>query len=341
MWAAQYYHCLRPRQFITSGGLGTMGYGFPAAIGAQLAFPNAVVIDIAGDGSFQMNVQELATVVQYNLPVIVAILNNHSLGMVRQWQQFFYDERYADTSLEVSPDYVKLADAYGAVGLAGNPTRGSPSGPGTGDASAPSRGDRFCRQNDGKRLSDDSVRRLDQRYVTGIGVPMMPTNHAAVHRHIFAVLVENHFGVLGRITGLFSARGFNIESLCVAETEDPTVSRITLVTTGDDKVLEQVHKQLHRLIDVIKVTDLSEEPHVDREMVLVKVHAEAEIRAEVLRLAEIFRAKIVDVTPKTYVLEITGDEGKIEAVLDLLKPLGIKEMVRTGKIAIARGQRML
>jgi acetolactate synthase I/II/III large subunit len=117
MWAAQYYHCTRPRQFITSGGLGTMGYGFPAAIGAQLAFPNAVVIDIAGDGSFQMNVQELATVVQYNLPVIVAVLNNHSLGMVRQWQQFFYDERYADTSLEVSPDYVKLADAYGAVGL--------------------------------------------------------------------------------------------------------------------------------------------------------------------------------------------------------------------------------
>ena len=117
MWAAQYYHCVRPRQFITSGGLGTMGYGFPAAIGAQLAFPNAVVIDIAGDGSFQMNVQELATVVQYNLPVIVAILNNHSLGMVRQWQQFFYEERYADTSLEVSPDYVKLADAYGAVGL--------------------------------------------------------------------------------------------------------------------------------------------------------------------------------------------------------------------------------
>jgi len=170
----------------------------------------------------------------------------------------------------------------------------------------------------------------------------MPTNHDAVHRHTFAVLVENQFGVLGRITGLFSARGFNIESLCVAETEDPTVSRITLVTTGDDKVLEQVHKQLNRLIDVIKVTDLSEEPHVGREMMLVKVYAEAaETRAEVLRIAEIFRAKIVDVTPKTYVLEITGDEGKIQAVIDLLKPLGIQEMVRTGKIAIARGQRML
>jgi acetolactate synthase-1/2/3 large subunit len=117
MWAAQFYHFMRPHRWITSGGLGTMGFGFPAAIGAQVAFPHEVVIDIAGDGSFQMTSQELATAVQYNLPVIVAVLNNHSLGMVRQWQQFFYAGRYADSSLEVSPDYVKLADAYGAVGL--------------------------------------------------------------------------------------------------------------------------------------------------------------------------------------------------------------------------------
>jgi len=165
---------------------------------------------------------------------------------------------------------------------------------------------------------------------------MMPANHTAVHRHIFAVLVENHFGVLGRITGLFSARGFNIESLCVAETEDHTVSRITLVTTGDDKVLEQVHKQLHRLIDVIKVTDLSEEPHVDREMVLVKVHAEAEIRAEVLRLAEIFRAKIVDVQPKSLTIEVTGNESKIEKFLSLMQSFGVLDLTRTGKVALAR-----
>ena len=170
----------------------------------------------------------------------------------------------------------------------------------------------------------------------------MPTENGEVHRHTFAVLVENKFGVLGRITGLFSARGFNIESLSVAETEDATVSRITLVTEGDDLILEQVNKQLNRLIDVIKVTDLSEEAHVDRELVLIKVHAEAEqMRSEVLRLADIFRAKIVDVTPKTYVLEVTGDEGKIRAAMELLKPLGIKEVVRTGKIAIARGQRVL
>lgn len=163
----------------------------------------------------------------------------------------------------------------------------------------------------------------------------------AVSRHTFAVLVENRFGVLGRITGLFSARGFNIESLSVAETEDPTVSRITLVTKGSARILEQVHKQLNKLIDVIKVTDLNEEPHVDRELVLIKVYAEGDMRAEVQRITNIFRGKVVDITPKTYILEVTGDEGKIRAVIELLKPFGIREMVRTGKIAIARGQRML
>jgi acetolactate synthase-1/2/3 large subunit len=118
MWTAQYYQFLKPRTLLTSGGLGTMGYGFPAAIGAQVAFPNKLVIDIAGDGSFQMNSQEIATAVQYRLPVKVAILNNGYLGMIRQWQEFFYGKRYASSSLEgISPDFVKLAEAYGAVGL--------------------------------------------------------------------------------------------------------------------------------------------------------------------------------------------------------------------------------
>jgi acetolactate synthase-1/2/3 large subunit len=117
MWTAQFFKFNKPRTLITSGGLGTMGFGFPAAIGAQVAFPGRTVIDIAGDGSFQMNVQELATAVQYNLPVKVAILNNHCLGMVRQWQQLFCDQRYSQTIFEVMPDFVKLAEAYGAVGL--------------------------------------------------------------------------------------------------------------------------------------------------------------------------------------------------------------------------------
>jgi acetolactate synthase-1/2/3 large subunit len=117
MWAAQFYRYNFPRHFLTSGGLGTMGYGFPAAIGAKMAMPDKTVIDIAGDASIQMNIQELATARQYNCPVKIAILNNQFLGMVRQWQELFYDKRYASTVMDVAPDFVKLAESYGAVGL--------------------------------------------------------------------------------------------------------------------------------------------------------------------------------------------------------------------------------
>ena len=162
-------------------------------------------------------------------------------------------------------------------------------------------------------------------------------NNSEPQKHTIAVLVENRFGVLSRVAGLFSARGYNIESLSVGETLDPTVSRMTLVVRGDAFVIEQVIKQLHKLIDVIKVTDLTEENHVEREMILVKVNAEPTSRAEILRIADIFRAKVVDVTPATYTLEATGDESKVTAIVELLRPFGIQELVRTGKVAIARG----
>ena len=162
-------------------------------------------------------------------------------------------------------------------------------------------------------------------------------NNSEPNKHTIAVLVENRFGVLSRVAGLFSARGYNIESLSVGETLDPTVSRMTLVVRGDAFVIEQVIKQLHKLIDVIKVTDLTEENHVEREMILVKVNAEPTSRAEILRIADIFRAKVVDVTPATYTLEATGDESKVTAIVELLRPFGIQELVRTGKVAIARG----
>ncbi len=155
-------------------------------------------------------------------------------------------------------------------------------------------------------------------------------------RHTISVLVENKFGVLSRVSGLFSGRGYNIESLSVGETIDPQVSVMTIVTTGDDWVIEQISKQLHKLIDVIKVTDLTELDHVEREMVMLKVAPRQENKAEVLRTAEIFRGRIVDSSPSTYTIEITGDEKKIEAFIELMKPMGIKEFVRTGKIAIAR-----
>src|SRR5581483_8928941 len=160
-------------------------------------------------------------------------------------------------------------------------------------------------------------------------------NGQGIRKHTIAVLVENKFGVLSRVAGLFSARGYNIESLSVGETVDPSVSRMTLVVRGDAFVIEQAVKQLHKLIDVIKVTDLTEENHVERELVLMRVNAEPQHRAEILRIADIFRAKVVDVTPVTFTLELTGDESKLNAIIDLLRPFGIQELVRTGKVAIA------
>jgi acetolactate synthase-1/3 small subunit len=155
-------------------------------------------------------------------------------------------------------------------------------------------------------------------------------------RHTISVLVENKFGVLSRISGLFSGRGYNIESLSVGETIDPAISIMTIVTTGQDQVVEQITKQLNKLIDVIKVVDFMDIDHVEREMALVKVAPRKTDRTEVLQLAEIFRGRIVDSGPVTYTIEITGDEGKINAFIELIKPFGIKEFVRTGKVAIGR-----
>jgi len=158
-------------------------------------------------------------------------------------------------------------------------------------------------------------------------------------RHTISVLVENKFGVLARVAGLFSGRGFNIDSLAVAETLDSTVSRMTIVTRGDDKIIEQITKQLNKLVDVIKVSDFTGEDFVERELALIKVHASAENRAELLGIVDIFRCKVVDVGPRSYTLEVTGDNDKIQALLDLLQPLGVKEVVRTGRVAIARAGR--
>jgi acetolactate synthase I/III small subunit len=156
-------------------------------------------------------------------------------------------------------------------------------------------------------------------------------------QHTISILVVNRFGVLSRISGLFSGRGFNIESLNVAETSDPQISRMTIVTCGDDKKIEQITKQLNKLIDIIKVTDLTNEKYVDRELVLVKVNAEPRVREEILRIVSVFRAKIVDMCPSSYTIEMTGQEGKIQGFLDLIEPFGIQEIARSGRIAIARG----
>src|SRR4029078_10410376 len=166
--------------------------------------------------------------------------------------------------------------------------------------------------------------------------------------HIISITVENKFGSLSRVAGLFSGRGFNIESLSVAPSLDPTMSIMTIATRGEERIIEQtvkqpntltqkrVGKQLNKLIDVIKMVDLNESEFVSRETALIKVHTRPEDRAEALRIGDIFRANVIDSTPATYTIEVTGDPRKIEAIINLLQPLGIKELTRTGRVAVAR-----
>jgi acetolactate synthase-1/3 small subunit len=155
-------------------------------------------------------------------------------------------------------------------------------------------------------------------------------------RHTISVLVENKFGVLTRVAGLFSGRGYNIDSLNVAPTQDPTTSRMTIVTRGDDATVDQIVKQLNKLVNVLHVHDFREGESVDRELVLVKVAVDSKTRAEVMQITDIFRAKIVDVQPKSLTIEATGDEGKMEKLLGLMKSFGIIDLTRTGKVALPR-----
>ena len=155
-------------------------------------------------------------------------------------------------------------------------------------------------------------------------------------RHVISVDVENKFGVLARISGLFSSRGYNIDSLSVGETVDPTISRMTIVVRGDDRVLEQVTKQLNRLIDVIKVVDLPGGTYVERELILIKLSVTSATRSQVIEIVNIFRAKIVDISQDSMTVEVTGTGEKIEAMLNILRPFGLKEVARTGKVAMLR-----
>ena len=160
-------------------------------------------------------------------------------------------------------------------------------------------------------------------------------------RHIISVLVENEAGALSRIAGLFSARGYNIESLTVAPTEDPSLSRMTITTSGSDDVIEQITKHLNRLIEVVKVVDLTEGHYTERELMLIKVRAVGKERDEMKRMADIFRGRVIDVTEKTYTIELTGDKGKLDAFIEAVDRTAILETVRTGTSGIGRGNRVL
>jgi acetolactate synthase-1/3 small subunit len=160
-------------------------------------------------------------------------------------------------------------------------------------------------------------------------------------RHIISILIENESGALSRVSGLFSARGYNIESLTVAPTEDASLSRMTIVSVGSDDIIEQITKQLNKLIEVVKVVDLSEAPHIERELMLVKVRATGKDREEMKRVADIFRGRIIDVTESSYVIELTGNGAKLDAFLDAIDRSLVLETVRTGVCGVGRGDRIL
>jgi acetolactate synthase I/III small subunit len=160
-------------------------------------------------------------------------------------------------------------------------------------------------------------------------------------RHIISIMLENEPGALSRVAGLFSARGYNIETLTVAPTEEPSLSRMTIVTSGSDDVIEQITKQLNKLIEVVKVVDLSEAAHIERELMLIKVRATGKDREEMKRLSDIFRGRIIDVTENTYTIELTGTVAKLDAFIEAIEPTSIMEAVRTGASGIGRGERIL
>ncbi|MDP2887165.1 MAG: acetolactate synthase small subunit [Ignavibacteria bacterium] len=161
-------------------------------------------------------------------------------------------------------------------------------------------------------------------------------NGEHLRRHTISVLVENKFGAFNRVAGMFAAKGYNIDSLSVGPTEEEAISRMTIVTRGDDQIIEQITKQLNKLIDTIKVVDLTFENFVERELVLVKVQSTQSSRSEIMQIAEIFRAKVIDISPKSLTLEATGSQQKVDAIIKMLKPFGIKELARTGRVALKR-----
>ena len=331
MWSTLYYHYSFPRQWISSGGLGTMGFGLPAAIGAKLGRPDKTVIDVSGDGGFQMTMQELATAVNYDVPIVVAILNNGYLGMVRQWQDLFWNKRYAHLHRGAAR-FRPAGRGLRSQGPAGDRGRGGGRRPARGDRRRTADGDRLQGRPRGERVSDGAGRPGDQRDDRRQGDA--PDAGEEAMKHTLSVLVENKPGVLTRVSGLFARRGFNIQSLAVGESEDPRLSRMTITIDGAEHPIDQVTKQLHKLINVVKIRDLDPGNTVTAELMLIKVAAEGDKRNDVLQIAEIFKAKIVDVERRSVVLRVVGAGDKLEALLEMLQPIGVLEVTRTGMIAM-------
>ena len=342
MWASQLWKFKQPNTWVNSGGLGTMGYAVPAAVGAKVGRPDRMVWAIDGDGCFQMTAQELVTAAAERIPVKIAILNNAYLGMVRQWQELFYEERYSEVYLSPDlPDYVKWAEAMGCVGMRVDTPGRRRADDREGERDRrPSGRDRLphrlAREGvpDGarraRRTTTSSSAPSSAKAVTDAcdGMPASTTSSPCSSRTSPACCRAS--------PGLFSRRGFNIFSLAVSPTDDERFSRMTIVVDAESAPLEQVVKQLNKLIPVIKITEVPPAGGVERELMMVTVKATAEARSQVTELTAIFEAKIVDVGYDALTIMVAGEPDKLDAFSDLVKPFGIVELQRTGRIALPR-----
>lgn len=339
MFAALYYPFDKPRRWINSGGLGTMGFGLPAALGVKMALPEETVVCVTGDGSIQMNIQELSTALQYELPVLVVNLNNRYLGMVKQWQDMIYSGRHSQSYMQSLPDFVRLAEAYGHVGIQISHPQELESK--LSEALEQVRNNRLVFVD----VTVDGSEHVYPMQIRGGGMDEMwlsKNGENLIMRRILSVLLENESGALSRVIGLFSQRGYNIESLTVAPTDDPTLSRMTIQTVGDEKVLEQIEKQLHKLVDVLRVSELGQGAHVEREIMLVKIQASGYGRDEVKRNTEIFRGQIIDVTPSLYTVQLAGTSDKLDAFLASIRDVAkIVEVARSGVVGLSRGDKIM
>jgi acetolactate synthase-1/2/3 large subunit len=331
MWAAQWYACKRTRQFISSGGLGTMGYGLPAAMGAQVARPK-------GHRRGREHPDEHSRTCH--------LCRREDPREDRSAQQRIprHGSTMADAFLQEpsllhrSPGgHSRLREARGGLRRRW-PSRQRGIGGGqshqTGHVSeGPAVSDRLRRDSRRERDAHGPRGRHSGRHARGL------RRGEISMKHTISVLVNNRPGVLARTAGLFARRGFNIDSLAVSTTQDSAISRMTIVVEGPDQILEQISKQLYKLMDVIRVLDHQEEDVVNRELALIKVDAEPGERAEIMQIVSIFRANIVDISEKTFIIEVTGSADKVDALEKLLEKYGIREMMRTGRIVLSRGPR--
>ena len=367
MWAAQHYKFNKPNRWMTSGGLGTMGYGLPAAVGVQIAHPEKLVIDIAGEASVLMTMQEMSTAVQYNLPIKIFILNNQYMGMVRQWQELLHEKNYSESYSEALPDFMKMAEAYGCKGIkADNPDDLDDKiqemidydGPVIFDCHVDPNENCFPMIPSGKPHNQMILGPNDQEEnkIKGKGkavsITIMPKSKSAYSiptkkqkpdTYIFVVWVDNEAGVLARVVGLFSGRGYNIESLAVAEVDAvKNISRITIVTTGTPQVIDQIRLQLTKLVPVHKVAEFKREDKgvIFKEMALFKVVGKRNKIEKCLNACKKFNPVILDKTKTSAVIQITALRREIDKMNKKLKPLGLISTSRTGAVAMTRGAKI-